>query len=304
MIPFRGFVMANKDDKMFRSHLGGFNRKDVNNYIKETDMNHSAQLEELTAQLGDAAAQLEESKNALEAANNQKECLIESVSMLSDKAEKLAAENAELTEETTALKSAKLNLAKENASLKEMISSLQVELEAAKAALADDTQKNAASAVPATTFDKVRSRLGIQQNGTAKNDANTDAARAQAQRMLANTERECEAKRAECDAAVAKIRSQTEEQAQFIRDRLAKTAGSFLTNVSADLNESIESCIREINACVSDMESEIKILLAKMSSRSDEMNSRITYYQNYLSDGIEETMTRIGRKSDGERKDG
>ena len=296
--------MANKDDKMFRSHLGGFNRKDVNNYIKETDMNHSAQLEEMTAQLNDAAAQLEESKSALAAVHEEKESLIESVSLLAEKAEKLTAENAELTEETTALKSAKLNLAKENASLKEMISSLQSELETAKAARADDTQKAAVKSAPATTFDKVRSRLGIQQNGAVRSDANTDAARIQAQRMLAATERECEAKRAECDAAVAKIRSQTEEQAQFIRDRLAKTAGSFLTNVSADLNESIESCIREINACVNDMESEIKTLLAKMSSRSDEMNDRIAYYQNYLSDGIEETMNRIDKKADGERKDG
>ena len=292
--------MAKKDEKKFRGHLGGFNRQDVNNYIKETDMNHSAEVDGLNAQLTDAEQKTAEVLQKLEMIEEEKSSLAESIELLAEKADKLEAEKAESEEEITALKSAKLNLAKENASLKEMISSLEEELENAKARAAQPQQN--AQRAPQTTFEKVRNRLGIMQNPSQ--DKAILSAEAQAEKLLAATERECEAKRAECDAAVAKIRTQTEEQAQYIRDRLAKTAGSFLTNVSADLNESIESCIREINACVNDMEAEIKNLLAKMSSRSDEMNERIAFYQNYLSDGIEETVTQIDRKADGERRNG
>ena len=45
---------------MFRSALGGFNRDDVNNYIKETDQKHADELAELTALLEEAQRSYEE----------------------------------------------------------------------------------------------------------------------------------------------------------------------------------------------------------------------------------------------------
>ena len=36
--------MNQKETKIFRSQIGGFNRDDVNNYIKETDLKHSSEV--------------------------------------------------------------------------------------------------------------------------------------------------------------------------------------------------------------------------------------------------------------------
>ncbi|MBO4931709.1 MAG: hypothetical protein J6I42_05950, partial [Clostridia bacterium] len=45
---------------MFRSALGGFNRDDVTNYIKETDQKHADELAEMTALLEEAQRSYEE----------------------------------------------------------------------------------------------------------------------------------------------------------------------------------------------------------------------------------------------------
>jgi len=47
----------NNGSKTFRSALGGYNREDVNAYIKETDLKHAAELEELKKALDAAKAE-------------------------------------------------------------------------------------------------------------------------------------------------------------------------------------------------------------------------------------------------------
>ena len=274
-----------KYDKKFRGHLGGFNKSDVNNYIKKTDMLHSAEIEELNSKLDEAekkAKAIEDEKSGLSVAFDT------------------------LAEKTRALENEKNALSAENKSLRERIASLEAELhnsasDTARAYAAEGAETD--KKTPATATEKERTRLGFLEDGSLPPDEVIDTAEFRAKNLIISAERECEAKRTECDAVILKIRSQTEEQAHYIRDRLAKTAGSLLSNVNTDLNESIESCIRELKSCVDDMETEVTNLLAKMSSRSEEMNERITYYRNYLSDGIEETMRQIKKKADGEHKD-
>ena len=47
----------NNGAKSFRSALGGYNREDVNGYIKETDLKHAAELEEMKKALDEAKAE-------------------------------------------------------------------------------------------------------------------------------------------------------------------------------------------------------------------------------------------------------
>lgn len=253
--------MAKKDEKLFRGHLGGFNKSDVNEYIRETDRTHADAVAALTQELDSLRAKLAEAEKNVDILN---------------------AELNNLKAETEESRSEKALLESRNTGLTEEVVSLKAKLD----------KKEADTAVsPMSTFEKVRSRLSAGKSGTS--DEMIRSARDTAQRIISAAERECEAKRAECEAAVARIRTQTEGQAEFIRTKLAQTAGSFLSNVGNDLTESIESCIREINSCLSDMEGEIKTLLSKMESRSGEMNDRIAYYKGYLSEGIESTISKI-----------
>ena len=362
--------MAHKYDKKFRGHLGGFNKDDVNNYIRKTDMRHSAEIEELNAKIEESQskiAALEEEKASLSEAiemlvekskiledsadsvsgsssNAQTEALFSEIKVLKSEKKALAEENAALNDRLSSYESDKKDvseefeslmlekdlLAEENAALKDRIAALEAAVQsAAEAAAAKVEEKaeepieeaveaveevqetaseqsaeepvpSAAEETPKATAP--RTHLGFLEDGSMLPSDVINNAEFHAQNILSSAERESEARRSECDAAVLKIRSQTEEQAYYIRDRLAKTAGSLLSNVNTDISESIGSCIRELKSCVDDMETEILNLLSKMSSRSDEMNERITYYQNYLSDGIEETMRQINKKADGDPK--
>ena len=54
--------------RRFRTQLGGFNKDDVNGYIKETDLKHAAELEAVSAErdaLRANAASAEEELSAL-----------------------------------------------------------------------------------------------------------------------------------------------------------------------------------------------------------------------------------------------
>ena len=55
------------DGKLFRSQIGGFNKEDVNNFIRDTDQKHTAELEELNARI----AALTETNNELSVSNEE-----------------------------------------------------------------------------------------------------------------------------------------------------------------------------------------------------------------------------------------
>ena len=281
----RRTLMSNRNGKKFRGVIGGYKRSDVNNYIKETDIRHSAETDELNEKLSSAESEIYSLKESALSFEEQKKTFEASIADAESEKNKLLDSNAALFVRNAELES-------EINSLKETVESLKSDLDQANTSLAEKS----AQSVPSqpSTLEKVHARLtSVNDSAVRTSEDIISSARATAQKMILSAERECQAKRAECDAAVNKIRSETEEQAQFIRARLSKTAGAFLSNVSADLNESIESCIREINSCVNDMESEIKALLSKINSRSEEMNSRITYYQEYLAEGMEEKLSQI-----------
>ncbi len=283
--------MAKRDEIKFRGVLGGFRKSDVNNYIKETDLRHSSELEAVGEKLKKAEEEL-----ATEKAKNAE--LEKEKAELELRKSEYEDENNEFQNNIVELQDEVDSLAKEKEELNKRIASLEEELESAKSA---KTPAEPVHYAPSTA-EKVHARLGSFSGAERSSEEIISSARATAQKMISSAERECEAKRAECEAAVSKIRTETEEQAEYIRERLAKTAGAFLSNVSDGLSESVESCIREINACVNDMESEIKSLLQKISVRSEEMNGRIAYYREYLADGMGEKLSDIAESSGSDTK--
>ena len=404
----------NNGAKSFRSALGGYNREDVNGYIKETDLKHAAELEEMKKALDDAkaesagyaasfqaavlerdaarerahadmiaaaeltkakdgeiaeltkrlnllkaeteaqanvisslreeksalSAQIDESRDTVEKAKKEAEDKLRTIraeyeAKLAESGEQqeaaaaLRAENEALTEtlnravtETVQLResaeglngriaeleaqlsSALEEVAKKNDELtakEEEIASLTAAHEQAldqcvHKALGDVTDRGS-DAYKLEMYDKVSAQLGDILIGANRNaDEIITAAQAEAEQLRTDTALECEQKRTECDAAVSRTRTEVEEEAAYIRERLSAAAGDLLCGVSSDLHTSTENCIRELAACVEDMQYEIKALLARLTNRSSEMNDRIAYYQTCVSDGVSEKLAEMDSK--------
>ncbi|MBQ4590835.1 MAG: hypothetical protein IJB20_02275 [Clostridia bacterium] len=380
--------MTGESVKMFRSALGGFNRDDVTNYIKETDQKHADVLAELTARLeeaerkcGELSAQAEEAQSENEALqlrltemteqrDEARRAADQAEQVCGDLREALRCAEADYREvtEASAAKEAAWNAEKESmsaelaeihaaaerdrqdfdrqlaekneyltqfmqncsglteerdsltASLAEAnvkITELTEKLQAAEEILAAqpeepeyDPNDHSSPAYKLEMYDKISAQLGdILINANRNADDILSAAREEAEKLRIDMEIECDQKRAECESEAAQIRAETAEEAAYIRERLSANAASLLSTVSADLHVNIESCIREMNDCITDMQYEMQALLAKMSSRSGEMNDRISYYQSCVSEGIEKKISElddkygIPRSAEGERYD-
>ena len=146
-------------------------------------------------------------------------------------------------------------------------------------------------------YDKISSQLGdILINANRGADELLTEAKTEAEKLRTEAALDCEQKRRDCDADVTRIRAETEAEASYIRDRISQTASELLSAVSSDLHGSVENCIRELTTCIKDMEYEIKTLLTKLGGRSDEMDGLIAYYQNCVTEGIEEKLRAMDEK--------
>lgn len=99
--------MAKEKIKLFRSQMGGFNREDVNNYIKETDLKHAEEISSLTAKLDEITAKVDaltQQYAALEEANQKlTEEKDEAVLLAKEAEDALSAKNAEIADVTKKL---------------------------------------------------------------------------------------------------------------------------------------------------------------------------------------------------------
>lgn len=88
--------MAGKGAKMFRTQMGGFNKDDVNNYIKDTDLKHSLEIEKLTEKIAKLEAEIatvnekcaaltEGNKLLVEEKNLAAEAVLEAEAAIADK---------------------------------------------------------------------------------------------------------------------------------------------------------------------------------------------------------------------------
>lgn len=293
--------MGNRDSVKFRGHLGGFNRADVNSFIKETDRKHSEEIDRLNGCIASLQSKLDETGA--------------SVSRLSAENDALREKTAEKEKRVAELEKAALEKEAEIAACRDTISQLKDELRDASGVLDSfkgelqalrerENETVKAAQATASTFEKVKARLnGMTADANRKSDSIIDNAKAKAREIISAAETECEEKKKQCEATIAKMRSEADSKSELLRDRISKTAGDFLSNAGSDLNESIESCMREVNSCVSDVESQVKGLLAKVADRSEELNERIQYYQKYLANGFSEKMSQINRIYGDDRKE-
>ena len=163
-------------------------------------------------------------------------------------------------------------------------------------ALGDVTDRGS-DAYKLDMYDKVSSQLGDILIGANRNaDEIISAAKSEAEKLRTDTEIECEQKRADCDAAVSRTRIEVEEEAAYIRERLSAAAGALLAGVSTDLHANTENCIRELTACVEDMQYEIRTLFSRLTARSSEMNDRINYYQTCAAEGVGAKLAEMDEK--------
>lgn len=337
----------NNDFKMFRNALGGFNKDDVVNYIKEADMKHSDEIAELKEQISSALSELEGYKadaeindNALKAALNEADALRGKLTEAEAEINTACAKASELESELKVAKEAadtvkaqlelslnelraeNDNLRCESEKAKNDNQRLSDELENAKAEiakltergdritaerdalLAEAVRKNEPEENPENgtaykieMYDRISSQIGdIIINTNRSADDIINAAREEAEQLQLDAQLECEQKRADCNEEIARIKSETEEEAAYIRERLSTAANSLLSEVSADLHGNIESCIREIATCISDVQYEFKTLLTKVESRSAEMNERVGYYHSCVTDGIDDKLREMDVK--------
>ncbi len=302
---------------MFRSALGGFNRDDVTNYIKETDQKHADALAEVTALLEEAQRSYEElsAKNAelsgqIDEVRAEKDALTLQLAEVTAQRDEARKEN-ELSTET--FRDLRYQLDTAEAEIRELSEASEVradewakekedllrqiaELKDTSATPEYDPDDHSSPAYKLEMYDKISAQLGdILINANRNADDILETARQEAETLRLDTETECSQKRAECDAEIARLREEITKEAALLRKSLSTGAASMLADIRTDLHSNVESCIREMTACVTDMQYEIQTMLARIKKSSDEMNDRIGYYQSSASEGIESRLSEMDK---------
>lgn len=303
--------------KMFRNSISGYNKEDVNKYIRDTDAAHSAALSEAEAKIADLEARNKSLSDGISAANAEIISLRETKDEFEKKESEFSATVAKKIEEINDIKKESNFHKAECEAQKNVISTLKAERDALlseidklKAAPLPMNTENATLEVEDVTADdkdsdqykldmynKISSQLGdiiINANRTAEEIVSR--AKNEAESLKNITENEVREKRALCDAEISKIKNDSEEEAAYIRKRLSDIAEELLTRVSSDLHNSIDSSVREINTYVSDVQFEIKALATKIEARSDEMYDRLGYYRASVTDSIGGRLSEMDKK--------
>ncbi len=304
--------------KMFRSSIGGYNRDDVNSYIKETDSRHAeeidalnAELENLSARLGEALSKIEILENDKSALSCEIDALRASEAEFDKKLEERDAKIAETRKEADfyrAESQAQINVISSIKAEKDaLIAEIEVlkstyeqknenEHDSCESASANDEDRES-DAYKLGMYNKISSQLGdIMINANRTAEEIVAKAKTEAENIKASSEAEISQKKTECDSDIAKIKSETEEEAAYIRKRLSSVCEELLSRASSELHSSIDSSVREINNYVTDIQYEIKALMTKLGSRSDEMYDRIGYYQSSVSESMDKRLAEMDKK--------
>ncbi len=233
-----------------------------------------------------------ESETQMKVMANQKADITAKDETISALEDTVALLRSQLAEQTSALE----QMVADNGILEKQAADLREQMQSS-VRFSENADDKDSPAYKIGMYDKISSQLGdILINANRNADDILANARTEADRLIAEIAMECEQKRTDCDAAVSRIKSETEEEASYIRERLSSTANELLSAVSHELHGSIENCVREINSGFTDMQYEFKSLLSKITGRSDEMNDRVNYYQACVSDSIEAKLCAMDEK--------
>lgn len=326
--------MAKGKTKLFRSQMNGFNRDDVNNYIKETDLKHSEEINALKLQLDELKAKVDELSAqciGLEDANKtlvsdkdealatlgekdtkiaelekkadfykvEAEAQINVMNELKIENKRLAAElESASTSDASSLSDEIARLTALNEEKDTIIVSLNDEIERvnaenialterSKEAVANsrmgDVTDTTSNAYKLETYNKISSQLGdILINANRSADEIVSSAREKAKQLLVDTELECARKKAEAF-----------ENTQSIRARLASISDKIISSVNDDLGGSIDGCMKEIATCIDDMKYEIQTMMTKLTSRTDEINEKLSFYRSSATEGVNKKVAEM-----------
>lgn len=282
--------MNTENVKLFRSSIGGFHREDVTNYIKETDQKYTEEIAKLKQQVNDAEgsvetleAQCAELEQTLSAERKRAEALEEAL------AKEETARKEEAIKYHTEEEELRCAMEKAEATIAELEQKIMVP---AESVTMGDLNDHNSPAYKLAMYDRISAQLGDILINTNRNaDDILTAAREEAEKIRADAENDCSERRTKCEEDIARIRTETAEEAAYIRKRLAETATSLLSAIGTDLHGNMENCIREMNSCIVDMQYELQTMLARIVTRSEEMNDRISYYQGCVGDEVEKKLS-------------
>ena len=365
------------NEERFRSALGGYNKEDVNRYIKDTDTANAARLDTLQAQVDAITADCEHARREnddLTAANT------ELSAKLSDAEKQVAEKSSAMAEHETTIRDLQKRLEiakaqndaqnividklkKESAALSERLAEADARIESLERAKADaeteiaritaEAEKAAAARTEAEKaaaeslknaidaegirwqkqldtavaeekargdaeierlrheyddgeesiayklrmYDKISGQIGdILLNANRNADDILAAAREEADKLRSDAMEEANRIGEEAQNQAMRTRTETEEEARYIRDRLSDTAGQLLSEISGDLHDNVGSCLREVDTCIAEMQSDMETILGTIKARYREMNDRILYYQNCVTDTVSEKLHDMDEK--------
>lgn len=186
-------------------------------------------------------------------------------------------------------------LADEKAEFEQTLSQMQAqheqEIERLKVSFVED---ESSAGYKIQMYDRISSQIGDILLG-----ANRDAdellakAREEAERIRTETNAGLEKDRAECQAEMTKLRQETRAVASDTQKRLSDTATSLLSDISGEMRVNMESCLKELTTCITEVEYDTATLLQTFEKRYQDMNDRIQYFQSCMQEHIEARLAEL-----------
>lgn len=186
-------------------------------------------------------------------------------------------------------------LADEKAKFEQTLSQMQAqheqEIERLKVSFVED---ESSAGYKIQMYDRISSQIGDILLG-----ANRDAdellakAREEAERIRTETNAGLEKDRAECQAEMTKLRQETRAVASDTQKRLSDTATSLLSDISGEMRVNMESCLKELTTCITEVEYDTATLLQTFEKRYQDMNDRIQYFQSCMQEHIEARLAEL-----------
>jgi len=294
----------------FRNAFSGYHKEDVNTYIKEMDLQHAKENEAVSKKLDSITA---ESETLRQTVKNTEQLLQQIREQLAAAEAELASKEARIQELSASLQTCQAQLASKDASIdalqseneslvstlaekeKKMESAIQEAVEASSAKIAEMEQAMAATAEETAykvqMYDKLSTQIGdILLGANRSADDILSSAKSEADKLRLETTDSLQKQKETILSELEKIRTETEADAKGMQQKLSVMADTLIQEISAELHGNIDSCLKEITTCVSELEYDTETLYQTMQNRYREMSDRIQYYQSNVQENIERRL--------------
>lgn len=307
--------MDNNGNKMFRSAIGGFNRDDVNNYIKTIDQKHSEELEALNGNIAAKENEITDLNNTIASLNEEKsesEARIKEISdRLSEEIEKnnvqgneLGSCKTEISELLEKIDKLQAEAAKASSEIEELLKSLDKE-KAENARLADN--EKALSDSYQAKLDEKDSRIAqlnekldsaISENKSLKNEHDSVSEKLIAASAELSEMKAAEEKRIAEEANIDPEDHNSPAYKLAMYDKISSQLGDILINANRNADEIIAnandeaehlrmnteveceqkrtSCNSEISRIKSETEAEAAYIRERLSTAANDLLTEVS----------------------------